>query len=250
MTELSGYVLRDFDTFTNRYLIRVIDNIDFRFLTIDDLVSGEFCKIIEKNSDNITIANTSAIVYYMQKMLIEEQDVFFKEHTKAFDFEALRICVLDALTNIDNIKGTLSKKDIFRLNTIKKCKTEREFLTNCVIGFYPETEFFLYKNGRIESSFLGGFVDFVAENKIWDFLFNNPDRLFSWKELNIFDWCFKKNINIRYEGIETKATITWIDKIGDKYKIKYSPNFNPNITIISNDTYTKEKLISAVKDAR
>ncbi len=208
-------------------------------ITITDILNGESAKLVFEAEDVVYLIN------YLSKKIFNN----IKESTKTPNFNTDNFLELFVQTvkEREKVKGTLKKTDIFRFETIRKLK-HQSFLCNCIPGFYPETKFYLLPNGRIRDNRSGNTILFEQEQKIWDFLYKNQNRVGKEITPSVYDFCAGRNINISVSGLTEKAKITYItDLKNGKYQIKI--NYHGQYKTLPT-AFSKEELISRVIDSR
>ena len=215
--------------------IKNTDNI----ISITDIRNGEFAKIV------LPYEEVTFWINYLAKKITTHLTSCFK--TDKFDSEYFYKVFVEVVKQREKVKGTIKKRDIFRFDIIQKLK-HQGFLCSNVKGFFPETKFFLLPNGRIKDSRTGNAIQYEQEEKVWDFLYQNQDRVGKDISPSIYDYCAGKRIILLINGEERKATINYIyDLKNGSYKIKI--HYNGQYKELD-QFFTKEELINRVIEAR
>ncbi|RXJ68023.1 hypothetical protein CRV08_09450 [Halarcobacter ebronensis] len=221
------------------YSIAISFTYKSNLIIITDMLAGEISRIESKPED------VNFLINYISKKIFDNIKGSYK--TPNFDEDTFLDAFVIAVKEREKVKGTIKKTDIFRFETIKKLK-HQGFLCNCIPGFYPETKFFLLPDGRIKDSRTNNKILFEQEQKIWDYLYRNQDRV--GKEIipSVFDYCTGRKIDIEVNGLMEKAIITYItDLKNGNYQIKI--NYQGQYKTI-NKTFTKDELIQRVIQSR
>jgi hypothetical protein len=204
------------------------------------MFSGAHIVLKEEPEDEISFP----INYLSNKIFYGLEKAF-----KTLDFDHLRFLdhFMEVVKKREKVKGTLKKVDIFRFETIKKMRFQG-FLCNNIKGFFPETKFYLLPGGRIQESRTGNKVSYEQEQKIWDYLYKNPNRVGKEIEPTIYDYCAGKRITVIANETHYKVPIRYIKDLGNGY-FKIKVLFNG--AVIQLDTQlTEHELIEKVKAAR
>lgn len=236
-------------------------------------------KIIHIDKDNIFIAlrNNNKKEFYLNRnnnMItmfdIENQEIKVVEsNSKENDFILNLLDLLNSnyqiksyLPKLNKILFILSKNYIKELDINEKIKAFKHhvidkivksnkdgFLCNCIGGFYPETKFYI-KSNRIYSSYLENFVSKEQEEKIWNFLHKNQNRIGveytpTFKDLFIG----RKIIVTDQNGIEHKCVINKVKKIEDSSLLEVSVYNGLNIYKIKK-YFTESELLNLIQKAR
>lgn len=237
--EFNTFFIKNITDNKTVFSITLSTNAESNIISITDMINGEFAKIVLP-SENVTFW-----INYFSKKLFTHIKTCFK--TKKFDDEYFIKVFVEVVKERERVNGTIKKIDIFRFDTIHKLK-HQGFLCNNVKGFYPETKFYLLPNGRIKDDRTNNQILYEQEQKIWDFLFKNQDRIGKETTPSIFDYCSGKRILITINNVERKAIITYITDLKNGfYKIKI--NYNNEYKEI-NTFFSKEELINRVIEAR
>ena len=237
--EFNTFFIKNLQNNKTIYSISISLTEKYNIISITDIVDGEFAKIKLKPEEVTYISN------YISKKVIDNIKECEKTHN--FNIESFLDLFIETIKEREKQKGTIKKSDIFRFEVIKKLR-HQGFLCNCVPGFYPETKFYLQQNGRIKDDRTNNIILYEQEQKIWEFLYRNKDRVGVEKTPNIFEYCLKRRIDIRVNGLDEKAIITYINDLKNgSYQIQI--NYNGQSKKLTK-FFTKEELIDRVIKAR
>ncbi len=237
--EFNSFFIKNTDNNKTIYSISMSFTHKSNLIIITDILNGESAKLVFEPEDVIYLIN------YLSKKIFDN----IKQSTRTPDFNIDKFLELfiQTVKEREKVKGTLKRTDIFRFETIRKLK-HQGFLCNCIPGFYPETKFYLLPSGRIKDSRSDNTILFEQEQKIWDFLYKNQNRVGKEITPSIYDFCAGRNINISINGLTEKAKITYISDLKNgRYQIKI--NYHGQYKTLSS-SFTKEELISRVINSR
>lgn len=236
----------------------------YKLLTID----SKNIFIVEKSTDTklyflnqsknfiqiIDLQKANLKQYKLKKDLLEEDNLSIKVLSTLAqnenDFKTL-FNILTILENQSNENILLNEKlKKFKYFCISKIKEQQKdmFLCNCVLGFFPETKFYI-KADRIFSDYTNNFLDYEQEFKIWKYLYNNRNLIGVYKEPSLNELFIGRKIYVLDE-FENKI------KVSIK-NVEYTENNKISITLtngINQQTlaqkFTKEELQRRVVEAR
>lgn len=237
--EFNTFFIKNLNNNKTIYSISISLTDRYNVISITDINDGEFAKI------KLEPEEVSYIVNYLSKKIIDKINLC--EKTNGFNVNGFLDLFIETIKEREKQKGTIKRSDIFRFDIIKKLQY-KGFLCNCVPGFYPETKFYLLHNGRIKEDRTNNRILYEQEQKIWDFLYKNQDRVGKEITPSVFDYCLGKKINISINGLDEKAVITYItDLKNGKYQIKIKYHGQSKTL---NKYFTKEELINHAIKAR
>lgn len=237
--EFNSFFIKNITDNLTVYNITLAITDNKNIISITDIRNGEFAKIV------LPYEEVSFWINYFAKKITSHLKISFQ--TEEFDDDYFYKVFIEVVKKREKVKGTIKKRDIFRFETIRKLQ-HQGFLCNNVKGFFPETKFYLMSNGRIKDSRTGNQILFEQEEKIWDFLYQNQNRIGQEVVPTIIDYCAGKRLNVFINGEEKKATIYYItDLKNGYYKIKI--NYNGQYKEIEH-FFEKNELINRVIEAR
>ncbi len=262
-------------------LVEFLKNHNFKFSFINEEINDTnkiilaSYKSINIDEDTIFIIDkkNSKKLYLIYKeknniLIVDLNNEIIKSYKNSSESKKLSIDTLEVLAsnqddfkelfNIFSVLENQNKEDMFLLDKLKKFKyyciskiKEKQqdmFLCNCVVGFFPETKFYI-KGDKIFSDYTEFFLPFDLEFKIWKYLFYNRDLIGVYKEPTLQELFFGRKIYT-------------LDEFSQKVKrlivnANYTKNNLVQITLSNGITtqkvskeFTKEELLRRVIEAR
>lgn len=237
--EFNSFFIKNLTDNITLFNISLSINTHENIISITDVRNGEFAQIKSLSEDVVFWIN------YISKKIFS--NIKSCKKTEKFDDDYFLKIFVIVVKEREKVKGTIKKRDIFRFETIQKLK-HQGFLCNNVKDFYPETKFYLLSNGRIKDSRTDNIILYEQEEKIWDFLFKNPERVGKEVEPTIYDYCAGKKIDVIINQQDTKAIISYITDLKNGY-FQIKINYNGQYKVLT-EKFTKDNLISRVINAR
>ena len=195
----------------------------------------------------IKIPNANNKLIEVSKIVKEKEESLIKEFSE-FDINHLIFTLsilLDEFSKTNAFEGKLTKFKHTTISNLEK-KGTNVFLSNCVKGFYPETEFFLF-NKKIKSTFTNNYITQQQENKVWKYLYYNRDNIGIRKKATIWDLFVGNKIKVLIGTYETQLPISKIDWNNGDMMVTV---FNGEQYMKLAKTFTKDELWTMVLESR
>ena len=201
----STFAIVDRKTNKNIMVIAIYESVEHDMINLVDCVNGKFASV------KIKIQNSNNKLLEVFKILKQKEEILVEDFPE-FDINSLVLTLsilLDEFSKVSEFEGKLTKFKYTTISGLEK-KGTNVFLCNCVKGFYPETEFFLF-NKKIKSTFTNNYISQQQEHKVWKYLYYNRENIGIRKKATLWDLFIGNKIKIIINSFETQLPISKID---------------------------------------